>query len=67
MPRYKIADRCRMFFPVILREQIVPGSVEFALNHLMNLELDLSKLYAQFNYDQTGASAYDPQMTLKIV
>jgi transposase len=67
MPRYKIADRSPMFLPVILQEQIVPSSFEFALDHLVDHELDLSTLDAQFNNDQTGASAYDPRVILKIV
>ena len=56
-----------VFLPVILAEQIVPGTFEFALDHLIDHELDLSALDARFNNDDTGASAYDPRVTHKIV
>ena len=51
----------------MLSEQIQPGSFEFALDHLIDHELDLSALDARFRNDETGASAYDPRVMLKIV
>ena len=56
-----------MFIPVVLAEQIQPGTFEFALDHLVDQELDLAALDARFNNDVTGASAYDPRVMLKIV
>ncbi len=56
-----------MFLPVVLTEQIQPGTFEFALDHLVDHELDLSALDAKFRNDETGASAYDPRVMLKIV
>ena len=67
MPRYKPVDRSPRFLPVVLSEQIQPGTFEFALDHLVDCELDLSELDARFNNDETGASAYDPRVMLKIV
>jgi transposase len=67
MPRYKPAQRNGMFIPVVFEEQIQPGTFEFALHHLVDDELDLSALDAKFRNDQTGASAYDPRVMLKIV
>ena len=67
MARYKIVDRNPRLLPVVLSEQIQPGSFEFALDHLVDHELDLSALDARFNNDETGASAYDPRVMLKIV
>lgn len=67
MPRYKPIDRSPRFLPVILSEQIQPGSFEFALDHLIDNELDLSSLDLLFKNDETGASAYDPRVMLKIV
>ena len=52
---------------MLLSEQIQPGTFEFALDHLVDHELDLSALDARFSNDQTGASAYDPRVMLKIV
>jgi transposase len=67
MARYKPVNRDPMFLPVVLDEQIHPGTFEFALDHLVDHELDLSQLDARFRNDETGASAYDPRVMLKIV
>jgi hypothetical protein len=50
-----------------LSEQVQPGTFEFALDHLVDRELDVSGLDARFNNDETGAGAYDPRVMLKIV
>lgn len=67
MARYKPVERGGMLIPVMLHEQIQPGTFEFALDHLVDHELDLSALDARFNNDEVGASAYDPRVMLKIV
>jgi transposase len=67
MARYKPQDRNNLLLPVVLSEQILPGSFAFALNYLIDHELDLTPLDAQFNNDEVGASAYDPRIMLKIV
>jgi transposase len=67
MARYKPQDHQSLLLPVVLSEQIVPGSFAFALNYLVDHELDLSALDAQFKNDEVGASAYDPRVMLKIV
>ena len=67
MPRYKPAQRNGMFIPVVFEEQIQPGTFEFALDHLVDQELDLTALDAKFRNDANGAPAYDPRAMLKIV
>lgn len=67
MPRYKPVDRSPKFLPVVLADQLQPGTFEFTLDYLVDHELDLSRLDAKFNNDVTGASAYDPRMMLKVV
>ena len=67
MARYKPQDHNSLLLPVVLSEQIIPGSFAFALNYLVDHELDLSALDAQFKNDEVGASAYDPRVMLKIV
>jgi transposase len=67
MPRYKPVELNPRFIPVVLEEQILPGTFEFALNHLVDNELDLTRLDAKFKNDITGASAYDPRVMLKII
>ncbi|WP_162254472.1 IS1182 family transposase [Pelomonas sp. Root1444] len=67
MPRYKPTDCHSLMLPVVLSEQIVPGSFAFALDYLVEYELDLTALDARFKNDTTGASAFDPRVMLKIV
>jgi len=67
MPRYKPCSRQPLLLPVDLDEQLTPGSFAFALDHLVDNELDLSALDARFCNDEVGASAYDPRVMLKLV
>ena len=66
MARYKPQESHSLLLPVVLTEQIVPGSFAFALNYLVDNELDLAPLDAKFKNDEVGASAYDPRVMLKI-
>ncbi|MCY7319630.1 MAG: hypothetical protein LH617_13085 [Ramlibacter sp.] len=59
MPRYKPVHRDPLLLPVVLAEQVQPGTFEFALDHLVDHELDLSALDARYCNDETGASASD--------
>ena len=67
MARYKLQERHSLLLPVMLSEQIIPGSFAFALDYLIEHELDLTPMDAKFNNDEVGASAYDPRVMLKIV
>ena len=58
MPRYKPQDCNSLLLSVVLSKQIIPGSFAFALNYLVDSELDLSALDAKFKNDDKGASAY---------
>jgi len=44
------------FLAVDLQRQLLTGSFEHALNHLIDHELDLSSFDARFNNDATGAA-----------
>ena len=67
MARYKYIDTNPRFLPVDLARQLLPGTFEHALNHLLEHELDLSHFDARFQNDETGAPAYPPAMLLKVV
>lgn len=68
MARYKPVDRhLSKSLPVNFSEQIIPGSFEYAVNWLVDHEIDLSVFDARYRNDETGASAYDPAVLLKIV
>ncbi len=67
MARYKHIDTSPRFIAVDLQRQLLPGTFEHALNHLLDHEIDLTGFDARFRNDLTGATAYPPAMLLKIV
>ena len=67
MARYKPQESHSLLLPVVLSEQIEPGSFAFALSYLVDHELDFTAMDTQFRNDEVGASAYDPRVLLKIV
>lgn len=67
MARYKIVDRSPRFLPVVLDAQLMSGSFEYALDYLIDHQLDLSRLDQHYRNDDTGCSAYDPRVLLKII
>ena len=67
MARYKQIDTSPRFLAVNLEAQLLPGTFEHALNHLLDHEIDLSAFDARFKNDDTGASAFPPAMLLKVV
>jgi len=67
MARYKHIDTSPRFLAVDLQRQLLPGTFEHAMNHLIDRELDLSSFDVRFNNDLTGATAYPPAMLLKVV
>ena len=68
MARYKPYSYAQgKFIPVHFEKQILPGTFEYTLNHLIDNELDISIFDARYRNDDTGASAYDPRILLKIV
>lgn len=67
MARYKIVDRSPRFLPVVLEAQLMSGSFEYALDYLIDRQLDLSCLDRRYRNEATGSSAYDPRVLLKII
>ena len=67
MARYKYIDTSPRFLAVDLQRQLLPGSFEYALNHLLDHELDLSGFDTRYCNDATGAYAYPPAMLLKVI
>ena len=67
MARYKHIDTSPRFLAVDLQRQLLPGTFEYALNHLLDHEVDLTGFDARFCNDETGAAAYPPAMLLKVV
>lgn len=54
MPRFKTPDYGLKMIPVDFQRQVLPGSFEFALCHLVDKELDLSAPRSRFRNDAGG-------------
>lgn len=68
MARYKPYDYDQLLMVAVsLEEQLVPGTLEYAIHHLIEDRLDLSEFDERFCNDETGRRAYDPRVLLKVV
>lgn len=68
MARYKPYDLGqRKLIPMSFEAQILPGTFEHTLSQLIDHEVDLRVFDGKYKNDETGASAYDPRILLKIV
>jgi transposase len=68
MARYKKYDYNQlMFVPVSLEEQLIPGTLEYAIHHVVEERLDLSFFEERYCNDETGRKAIDPKVLIKIV
>ena len=67
MARYKHIDTSPRFLAVDLERQLLPGTFEHALCHLIDHEIDLSGFDGRYSNDLSGAAAYPPAMLLKVV
>ncbi len=68
MAKYKNYDYSQsLLIPVSLEDQLMPGTLEFAIHTLVEERLDMSIFNGQYRNDETGRRAYDPKMLLKIV
>jgi transposase len=56
-----------MLIPVFFEEQMIPGTLEFAIHTLVETRMDMSIFDNNYHNDQTGRSAYDPKILLKVV
>jgi transposase len=68
MAKYKRYDYSqRVLIPVSLEEQLVPETLEFAIHTLVERRMDMSVFDDNYQNDETGRSAYDPKVLLKVV
>jgi transposase len=68
MANYKPDLSCQSkFIPVDFTQQIIPGTFEYALSHIVDNHLDLTTFDEWYNNDNGGAAAYPPSVMLKIV
>ena len=68
MPRYKPYDYDQLLMvPVSLDHQLMPGTLEYAIHQLIEERIDTSGFDEKYSNDETGRTAYDPKVLLKIV
>ena len=68
MAKYKHYDYCQStLIPVSLEDQLMPGTLEFAIHTLVETRMDTSIFDERYKNDETGRPAYDPKVLLKIV
>nr|WP_111978906.1 transposase [Algibacillus agarilyticus] len=68
MANYKPDLSCQSkFIPIDFSRQIIPGTFEYALSHIVDNHLDLSGFDDHYHNDHTGAAAYPPAVMLKII
>jgi hypothetical protein len=68
MAKYKRYDYSQsVLIPVSLEQQLVPGTLEFAIHTLVDKRMDMSVFDDNYQNDETGRRAYDPKILLKVV
>ena len=68
MPRFKHYNYDQDAMVVInYQEQLQPGTFEHAVHYLIEHKLDLSVFHPKYRNDDTGRTAYDPAILLKII
>jgi hypothetical protein len=67
MARYRHYDPDQIkMIPVCYGRQLLPGTFGHALSYLIDNEIDLERFATRFRNDETGATAYDPAVFLKV-
>ena len=68
MAKYKSYDYSQgVLIPVSLEEQLMSGTLEFAIHTLVETRIDTSIFEDRYSNDETGRLAYDPKILLKVV
>ena len=67
MPRYKGNEPQDIMVPVCLDAQLLPGTIEHAIDWIIDHEIDTSRFDALYRNDKGGRPAYDPKALLKVV
>jgi transposase len=68
MAKYKRYDYLQsVLIPVSFEEQLMPETLEFAIHTLVETRMDMSVFDNNYQNDETGRSAYNPKILLKVV
>ena len=59
MPRFKPSSRSQgVMIPINYENQIMPGTLEYSIDYLVDNKIDTGIIEKRFKNDETGASAY---------
>jgi len=68
MARYKDCSFSQSkFIPVVLSQQITPGTFEYTVSLLIEDHIDMSVFDERYRNDDAGRPAYDPAMLLRVI
>ena len=68
MAKYKPSNEDQMvMLPISLQDQLVPGTLEYTINRLVDENIDLSVFDERYKNDVTGAAAIHPKILLKVI
>src|SRR5512140_3548750 len=68
MAKYKLSNEDQMvMLPILLQDQLVPGTLEHTINRLVDENIDLSVFEERYKNDETGAAAIHPKILLKVI
>jgi transposase len=68
MARYKGYDDTQtVLIPVSLENQLLPGTLEFAIQALVERRMDTTVFARRYKNDESGCPAYDPKILLKVI
>jgi len=53
--------------PIFLEDQLLPGTLEYAIHYIVEERLDMDVFNARYKNDKTGRKSIDPKLLLKFV
>ena len=68
MAKYKSYNFDQLvMIPISLEDQLEPGTLEYTINELVEKNIDLTVFEGRYQNDETGATAINPKVLLKVV
>jgi transposase len=68
MAKYKAYNYDQLvMIPISLENQLEPGTLEYTINELVEKNMDLSVFEGRYQNDDTGATAINPKILLKVI
>jgi transposase len=56
-----------VMIPISLEDQLKPGTLEYTINELVEKNIDLTVFEGRYQNDDTGATAINPKVLLKVI